>query len=203
MAKVRTPRGAWVHAALQALAAGGPDAVRVETLAVCLEVSKGGFYWHFADRQALLEVMTSRDLARNASPVTRLLFGARLLLGRWFGWDDGAERPIPGRSEASLAERLPDDLRGTAAGLRMGSSFSPLYRTGTEFAAELSNQTVHGVMHLAWVDRGHGRYQGQMAVYVKPRGRLGHQYMAFIAPFRHWVVYPALLRQIERAWQAR
>jgi hypothetical protein len=27
--------------------------------------------------------------------------------------------------------------------------------------------------------------------------------MAFIAPFRHWVVYPALLRQIERAWQAR
>ena len=38
---------------------------------------------------------------------------------------------------------------------------------------------------------------------VKPRGRLGKQYMAFIAPFRHWVVYPALLRQIERAWQVR
>ena len=66
-----------------------------------------------------------------------------------------------------------------------------------------ADQTVHAVMHLAWVDRGHGRYQGQMAVYVKPRGRLGKQYMAFIAPFRHWVVYPALLRQIERAWQAR
>lgn len=43
----------------------------------------------------------------------------------------------------------------------------------------------------------------RLAVYVKPRGRLGRQYMAFIAPFRHWVVYPALLRQIERAWQAR
>jgi hypothetical protein len=93
-------------------------------------------------------------------------------------------------------------LRGTAAGPRLGSSFSRLYRTGTEFAAELSNQTVHGVMHLAWVDRGHGRYQGQMAVYVKPRGGSG-QYKAFIAPFLHWVVYPALLRQIERAWQAR
>jgi hypothetical protein len=37
-----------------------------------------------------------------------------------------------------------------------------------------------------------------MAVYVKPRGRFGRPYMAFIAPFRHWVVYPALLRQIER-----
>ena len=57
MAKVRTPRGAWVGAALQALAAGGPDAVRVEALAVDLGVSKGGFYWHFADRQALLEEM--------------------------------------------------------------------------------------------------------------------------------------------------
>ena len=57
VAKIRTPRGAWVHAALQALAAGGPDAVRVEALAVSLGVSKGGFYWHFADRQALLEEM--------------------------------------------------------------------------------------------------------------------------------------------------
>jgi AcrR family transcriptional regulator len=57
MANVRTPRGAWIDAALQALAAGGPDAVRVEALAVSLGVSKGGFYWHFADRQALLEEM--------------------------------------------------------------------------------------------------------------------------------------------------
>jgi AcrR family transcriptional regulator len=57
MANVRTPRGAWIDAALQALAAGGPDAVRVEALAVSLGVSKGGFYWHFTDRQALLEEM--------------------------------------------------------------------------------------------------------------------------------------------------
>jgi hypothetical protein len=155
------------------------------------------------DFPALLALMASRDLAREASSVTRLLFGVRRLLGQWSGWDDGTERPIPGQDEISLAERLPDDLRGTAAGLRFGSPFAPLYRTDTEFAAEISNQTVHGVMHLAWVDHGQGRYQGQMAVYVKPRGRLGKQYMAFIAPFRHWVVYPALLRQIERAWQAR
>ena len=57
VANVRTPRGAWIDAALQALAAGGPDAVRVEALAVRLGVSKGGFYWHFTDRQALLEEM--------------------------------------------------------------------------------------------------------------------------------------------------
>jgi AcrR family transcriptional regulator len=57
MAKVRTPRGAWVRAALQALATGGPDAVRVEALAASLGVSKGGFYWHFKDRQTLLGEM--------------------------------------------------------------------------------------------------------------------------------------------------
>jgi AcrR family transcriptional regulator len=57
MAKVRTPRGAWVDAALRALATGGPDAVRVEALAASLGVSKGGFYWHFKDRQALVDEM--------------------------------------------------------------------------------------------------------------------------------------------------
>lgn len=46
-----------MDAALQALATGGPDAVRVEALAVRLGVSKGGFYWHFTDRQALLDEM--------------------------------------------------------------------------------------------------------------------------------------------------
>ena len=55
MAQVRTPRGAWIEAALEALAAGGPDAIRVEPLATRLAVTKGGFYWHFADRRALLE----------------------------------------------------------------------------------------------------------------------------------------------------
>jgi hypothetical protein len=157
------------------------------------------------DFPRLLEVMASLDPARGASPVTRVLFGVRWRLGRWLGWDDAtAQLPIPGQEEVSLASRLPDELRGTTAGLNFGSRpFSPLYRTDTEFAAELSNQTVHAVMHLAWADQGEGRYQGQMAVYVKPRGRLGKSYMNLIAPFRHWVVYPALMRQIERAWNAR
>ncbi len=57
MANVRTPRAAWIEAAQQALGAGGPEAVRVEALATSLGVSKGGFYWHFKDRQALLDEM--------------------------------------------------------------------------------------------------------------------------------------------------
>jgi AcrR family transcriptional regulator len=57
MALTRTPRTSWIRQGLQALAAGGPDAVRIETLAKALAVSKGGFYWHFANRRALLEEM--------------------------------------------------------------------------------------------------------------------------------------------------
>ena len=53
----RTPRNRWIEEGLSALAAGGPDAVRIESLAHALGVSKGGFYWHFKDRQALLDEM--------------------------------------------------------------------------------------------------------------------------------------------------
>src|SRR3954453_12483952 len=54
---VRTPRSTWVDQGLRALAAGGPDAVRIEPLARTLGVTKGGFYWHFDDRRALLDEM--------------------------------------------------------------------------------------------------------------------------------------------------
>jgi AcrR family transcriptional regulator len=56
-APTRTPRSKWIEAGLRALAAGGPDAVRIEPLAQTLGVTRGGFYWHFGDRGALLEEM--------------------------------------------------------------------------------------------------------------------------------------------------
>lgn len=80
---------------------------------------------------------------------------------------------------------------------------TPLYLTSSEFAAEISNVTMHGVMHLSWVDRGRGLHQGQMAVLVKPRGVLGHLYMLLIKPFRRAIVYPALLRYMEKSWSRR
>ena len=53
----RTPRGTWIDEGLRALAAGGPDAVRIEPLAQALGVTRGGFYWHFENRRALLDEM--------------------------------------------------------------------------------------------------------------------------------------------------
>ena len=60
MPAVRTLRTSWIDEGLRALAAGGPDAVRVEPLARALGVTKGGFYWHFDDRAALLAEMLDR-----------------------------------------------------------------------------------------------------------------------------------------------
>ena len=57
MAITRTPRSAWIEAGLRAVADGGPDAVRIEPLAEALGVTKGGFYWHFENRRALLDEM--------------------------------------------------------------------------------------------------------------------------------------------------
>ena len=54
-APTRTPRGIWIAAGLRALAAGGPDAVRIEPLAQALGVTRGGFYWHFENRRAFLD----------------------------------------------------------------------------------------------------------------------------------------------------
>jgi hypothetical protein len=168
------------------------------------------------DFETLLELLASSDPANADSLPTRLLWRLRDRLGSWFSLgrisapadsgEDGAagKLPIPGTSETSLAGRLPEDLRDSAADIDFRSlPFEPLYRTDDEFAAEISNQTVHGVMHLAWVEEGEGRYQGQMAVYVKPRGLFGKGYMELIKPFRHWIVYPALMRQTERTWNTR
>jgi hypothetical protein len=163
------------------------------------------------DFPTLVAVVASSDPAESSSLPARVLWRTRDLLGKWLGLgrisaavdgEDQEDLPIPGASETSLRERLPDDLRGTVSDLVFGDGpFTPLYRTDREFAAEVSNRTVHGVLHLAWVDQGEGRFQGQMAVYVKPRGRFGEAYMAFIKPFRYAIVYPALMRQIERTWE--
>jgi Protein of unknown function (DUF2867) len=81
-------------------------------------------------------------------------------------------------------------------------SFKSVFLLEDEWAVEMANRTVHSVMHIGWVPDDDGGYRGQMAVLVKPNGRLGAAYMAAIKPFRYLFVYPALMRSIERDWQA-
>jgi hypothetical protein len=136
-----------------------------------------------------------------ASRVSRALFELRWKLGELLGWDD-ADAGV-GRRVATLRDRLPADLRDAPPGPDLGSGvpMTSLYLTGDEWAAEMANGTVHSVMHIGWTPDGTGGYRGQMAVLVKPNGRFGAAYMAAIKPFRHLLVYPALMRAVERDWQ--
>ena len=165
------------------------------------------------DFDELLDLIGSIDPSQVESRAARFLWGFRDRLGSWFGLgeisapvdgESAGELPIPDSAETSLRDRLPPELRGTVTGVSFDPlPFVPLYRTDREAAAELSNKTVHGVAHLAWVEGDDGRYQGRMAVYVKPRGAFGRAYMTAIKPFRYLVIYPAMMRQMERAWDAR
>ncbi|TQK43568.1 uncharacterized protein DUF2867 [Streptomyces sp. SLBN-118] len=135
------------------------------------------------------------------SPVGRMLFALRWKLGALLGWDkpaDGLGGRVP-----TLRDRLPADLREGSRGPDINAlPFTSVYQTHDEWAAEIANRTMHGVMHIGWVPDGAGGYRGQMAVLVKPNGLFGSVYMLGIKPFRYLGVYPALLRGIGREWQA-
>jgi hypothetical protein len=130
-----------------------------------------------------------------------MLWTTRWKVGELLGWDD-AENGL-GVRVPTLRGRLPEDLVYSPGPDFGRLPFTSLYLTDDEFAAEIANRTMHGVMHLSWVADGTGRYRAQMAVLVKPNGLLGVGYMAAIRPFRYLIVYPAAMRQIEREATSR
>jgi Protein of unknown function (DUF2867) len=153
------------------------------------------------DFPRVVQLVASFDPARSSSALGGALFAIRSKVGELLGWDN-PEAGL-GSRVATLRDRLPEDLREAPSGPGSDAlSFAPLYLTENEFAAEIANRTVHAVLHLGWVPDQTGGYRGEMAVYVKPNGLLGNVYMAAIRPFRHFIVYPPLMREIERAWQA-
>jgi Protein of unknown function (DUF2867) len=151
------------------------------------------------DFPRLVDLIAHQDPSRSGSRWVRALFALRWKLGELLGWDDSEDGL--GRRVPTLRERLPADLR-EAPSPRFGElPFTSLYMTDNEWAAEVANQTMHGVMHIGYVPDGKGRYRAQMAVLVKPNGLFGRAYMAAIKPFRHLIVYPALMREGGRRWR--
>ena len=156
------------------------------------------------DFPRFIESMMSGD-DRDFPAAYRLLFAIRWALGRALGTEKD-EHGLGERVE-SLRDRLPADLRDHPApapsGEREESPFQPLYLTDREYAAEIANRTMHGVLHLAWVEdeRAPEGFSAQLSVLVRPNGLLGDAYMAFIKPFRYLVVYPAMLRTVGRRWE--
>lgn len=155
------------------------------------------------DFHLLVEGIAESDPeTQSPSRLARALWKVRWKLGEIFGWDE--EDSGVGARVPTLRDRLPADLLDTPSGPDFPTlPFRSLYMTGDEFAAEVANKTVHGVMHLGWVSDGAGGYRGQMAVLVKPNGFFGTVYMAAIKPFRHLIVYPPMIREIGRIWATR
>jgi hypothetical protein len=149
----------------------------------------------------LVRGFAAGDPAQGPSILTRTLFAVRWKLGALLGLDDagaGIGARVP-----TLRDRLPPDLRDGDRGPEFDRlPFRPLYLTDDEFAAEIANGTMHGVLHLGWVRDAAGHH-GQMAVLVKPNGLVGKAYMGAIAPFRHLIVYPRMIEQIGAAWRAQ
>jgi hypothetical protein len=154
------------------------------------------------DFDRLVEGFASADPSQSASAPVRALFAIRWKVGELLGWD-GPNTGI-GSRVPTLRDRLPADLLEVGPGPEFeGLPFTPLYLLEDEWAAEIANRTMHGVLHLGWVPDGAGGYRGQMAVLVKRNGLLGTAYMAAIRPFRHLIVYPRMLREIGRGWHAQ
>jgi hypothetical protein len=154
------------------------------------------------DFHVLVEAMASMDPSHGSSRIADVLWAIRWKAGELLGWDD-PEAGVGARVR-TLRDRLPDDLRSGPPGPEFAAApFESVYMLDDEWAAEIANRTVHGVLHLGWVEEEPGSYHAQMAVLVKTNGLLGEAYMAAIRPFRHLIVYPPLIRRLEREWRAR
>ena len=149
----------------------------------------------------LVQLIASYDPARSSSLAARTLFTIRWKLGELFGWD--APNAGVGSRVPTLRDRLPADLRDAPSVPDFDAlPFTSLYLIDDEWAAEIANRTMHGVMHIGWVPDETGGFRAQMAVLVKPNGLFGNAYMAAIRPFRYLLVYPAIMREMGRTWRA-
>lgn len=154
------------------------------------------------DFPLLVQGIASADPAKSLPGAARALWKLRSKLGELLGWDELDTGLGPRAS--NLRDRLPADLRIVPPGPDFEAlPFTSQYLLENEWAAEIANRTVHGIFHLGWVAEEAGGYHAQMAVYVKPNGWLGSSYMAAIKPVRHLIVYPQMMRELERRWSER
>jgi Protein of unknown function (DUF2867) len=144
------------------------------------------------------DLRTAFNAGRKAAPpVVRALFWLRGRIGDMFGWD----QVRPAWTADSYVERLTpaDRARSLAIPGTPDGEFSLLYRFEDEQLAELRNATVRAFLSLSIRPAPDG-YLVYLGVFVQPVHGFTKLYMAAIRPFRHWIVYPALLRSVQIAW---
>jgi len=144
-----------------------------------------------------------KDSFKELSGLASFLFKLRQRLGKVFGLDKNMNTlPIPGCEETSVRSRLSEeDEKRNREAIGDLPPFQTVYLFEDERLDELSNDTVHGLMHIGWVKKEDRHYTARLAVYVKPRGRSGKMYLKLIEPFRHLIVYPAIMKMVRTKWE--
>ena len=135
-----------------------------------------------------------------APPVVKGLFRLRGRIGALLGWDQ--ERAA--WNAESYVHRLSaaDRAQSTAAPGTPDGRLSLLYRFENERLSERRNATVHAFSSRS-IRPTPGGYLVDLAIYAQPVHRFTRLYMRAIAPFRRLVVYPAIIRKVQRAWAER
>jgi hypothetical protein len=148
--------------------------------------------------RTIRDVRTAFTAGVNAAPpIVKALFGLRGRAGALFGWD----RRRPAWETESYVDRLsaPDRAQSIDPPGTPDGRLNLVYRFANEQLSERRNATVHAFSSLS-IRQAEGGYRAYWAIYVRPVHRYTRLYMWLIAPFRRLVVYPAIIRQVERAW---
>lgn len=161
-----------------------------------VDLSGQGPHPSMVDLRALL----SAGSLRSANRLVSFLFGLREWLGRIFAWD----HEPPRAPERSFLHRLSASDRESSlvAPGTLEGPFRVLFVSHREAISEIQNATVHAFSVLALVARPPG-YRLYWAIHVQPVGRITSWYMRLIDPFRRIIIYPAVLRHLQRAWARR
>lgn len=133
-------------------------------------------------------------------PIVRALFALRFAVGKLLRWDDD----VSGTAASSYLHRLPaaDRARSLTKPGTVNQGFRVIYEFENESLSEIINGTVHA-FSLLTIESVSDGYQICWAIYVKKVNSLTPFYMALIDPVRRILVYPILIRRIERAWAER
>src|SRR5260370_20566392 len=133
------------------------------------------------DFPLLVQQIAWGDPAQSSSVAVRMLFAIRWKIGELLGWD-GPDAGL-GSMVPTLRDRLPADLRDAPSGPDFAAlPFTSLYLLEDEWAAEIANRTMHGVMHISRVPDETGGFRARMAGHVKPHGVLASAPIALIRP---------------------
>ena len=157
----------WIRAALAKLSAKGVDAVRVEVLARELGVSKGSFYWHFRDRQDLLDKALAAWEQREIDSLD-IEAGAGGAATRWARIVQATADPTRIQLEASVRSwaRRDEQVARRVASVELKKAAliaSVLEDVGFTRAAAEAWSEVALLLCLGWLDRATRDRQFQLA----------------------------------------